>query len=105
MAFKAHVKKVEATHMQLASTFDAAATKYEKRFNVNTFLQHYGTNVDGKQTLEMLGDIDLNDEEDPSLPAPGMVEGESSHIVAEDLSHASNGIGLDDDVIEVLTDV
>lgn len=63
--FKIQVKKVQGTHMQLARTFDETATKYERRFSVTTFLQHYGANVNGDEdTLQMLGDVDLNDEDD-----------------------------------------
>ena len=47
-AFKAHVKQMQATHMQLAGTSDETATKYERLFSVNTFLTHYGSNVDNK---------------------------------------------------------
>lgn len=58
--FRAHVKSVENSHMQLARTFDHLATQYERKFNMNTFVQHYDANKDGKQTLEMFGDIDIN---------------------------------------------
>lgn len=104
--FRAHVKTVEETHMRLASYFDAAASKYERRFNVNTFLEHYDTNTDAQQTLEMLGDIDLNDEEDSAAAAPAAItDGASTQLPEENRSQATPAVGLDDDVIEVLTDV
>ncbi len=69
-AFKSEVKQIQATHMQLARTFDTTATKYERVFSVNTFLTHYGSDVNNEETLKLLGDIDLNDEGDLTLVAP-----------------------------------
>lgn len=58
LQFKAHVKHVEATHMQLARSFDSVASKYERRFNVRKFMQHYDASSDGTKTLKMFGHLD-----------------------------------------------
>lgn len=69
--FKAQVKQVQATHMQLARTFDETATKYERVFSVNTFLTHYGSNVDNKEgTLQMLGQVEINEDGEMMVTAP-----------------------------------
>lgn len=58
--FRAHVKSVESTHMQLARTFDSVAVKYERRFNVKKFMEHYDASTDASKTLEMFGNMDIN---------------------------------------------
>lgn len=117
-SFKLHVKKVEATHMQVAPVFDDVAQQYERRFNVNMFLEQYEADRDGQATLQMLGDIDINDdgvrtvevdevdevddEEDDqfvdvavpvALPEPDVT----------DVTEVEDGVGMDDDVLEVYT--
>lgn len=100
-SFKTHVKKVEATHMQLARSFDDVAQKYERKFNVGTFLEHYDANADGQgqMTLAMLGDMDINEEGQGSAAPTGDAVAQIGGGVEE------MGDGLDDDVIEVLTEV
>lgn len=88
--FRAHVKNVEASHMQLARAFDDAAQQYERRFNARTFVEHYDATNDGKQTLEMFGDMDINYE------ASADNETSEQPVAAADESEI-----LDDDVIEV----
>lgn len=60
--FKEHVRTVEMRHMHLATAFDAVATKYEKRFNVNTFMHCSSRGAQSDIDLRALGDIDLNAE-------------------------------------------
>lgn len=74
--FKTHVKLVESTHMQLARAFDNAAASYERRFNMNMFLQHYGAK-DAKDTTDMFADMDINyepgvDDEATGQPTQGV---------------------------------
>lgn len=69
-AFKQDVRQIQATHMQLARVFDQTSNKYERVFSVKTFLNHYGANVNNEETLNLLGDIDLNDEGDLTIAAP-----------------------------------
>lgn len=113
--FRAHVKSVENTHMQLARTFDQTATQYERRFNVTTFVEHYDANKDGKQTLEMFGDTDLNYEsveEGTDTGGAVHVDGGVHEPRAEAVMpgqeqgqlESRDGVGLDDDVIEVHAD-
>lgn len=105
-AFKAHVKRVESTHMQLARTFDDVANRYQRKFNVNTFLERYDENADEQapMTLAMLGDIDINDEGGASAEP-------ASHTVPsgiedyKDDPNEERGDGLDDDVLEVVAQV
>lgn len=99
--FKAFVKRAESTHMTLASTFDALASKYERKFSVNTFLQHYGANADANAmaALEMLGDMDINEEGMSGQPQnPALKDAEPRQVDPD------RGEGLDDDIIEVLTE-
>lgn len=101
VSFKSHVKKVEATHMQLARAFDSVSSRYERRFSVNTFLEHYDANTDGQMTLAMLGDLDINAEgEGSSAPPVGQYEAGTALVPVEE-----KGDALDDDVIEVLAEV
>lgn len=102
-AFRTHVKRVETTHMQLATTFDSVASRYERTFTVNTFLQHYNANADGKATLQMLGDLDINAESDPTATAAHFVA-DSPHT-SDTFEESEQGSGLNDDVLEVLTPV
>lgn len=62
-SFKAEVRQVQATHMQLARVFDQTATKYERVFSVNTFMQHYGAGANEDEgTLQMLGHVEINED-------------------------------------------
>lgn len=119
--FKADVKRVENTHMMLATTFDKLALQYERRFNVQTFVEHYDASGDAKETAALFGDMDIN-YDGPSkitVPAPGTNGGAAS---ASDWADAQGGredgagagggaVGndddddSDDDVIEVQVEV
>ena len=107
ISFKEHVKKVEATHMTLAPAFDTVATKYERRFNVSTFLQHYASNADAKQTLEMFGDMDINEEgmgTDTEIPSnEDVIATQSTQLGSTNGNddEEEDGVGMDDDVIEI----
>lgn len=87
VSFREHVKNVESTHMVLARAFDDVAGRYERRFSVSTFLQHYDAGADGQMTLAMLGDVDIN------------AEGTGGEYEPEE--GETRGDALDDDVIEV----
>lgn len=89
------VKRVENTHMRLAAAFEDAASKYEKRFNVNKFLQHYDAQGDSKMTLAMLGENDINAE------SAQVVVDNKNAVEDED---SAPGVALDDDVLEVYTE-
>lgn len=112
-AFKEHVKRVEATHMQLAAVFDSVATRYERRFNVTKFLECYGANAEanGEQTLAMLGDLDIDDENphqyvergQPIMIVPDVVLDQKPQLI-EAVQSESEGEGLDDDFIEIHTE-
>ncbi|CAN8067360.1 unnamed protein product [Agarophyton chilense] len=86
------VKRVENTHMTLAPAFDDAASRYEKRFNVHKFLQHYDAQGDSKLTLAMLGETDMNAE------SAQLIVDNKSPLEEDD---SSRGVALDDDVLEV----
>lgn len=75
-AFKAEVKQVQATHMQLARTFDQTAMKYTKVFSVNTFMQHYGAGENNEATLQMLGQVELNEDGEMTVEVPQNVQTE-----------------------------
>eukprot|EP00177_Eucheuma_denticulatum_P005491 GFKZ01009983.1.p1 GENE.GFKZ01009983.1~~GFKZ01009983.1.p1 ORF type:complete len:378 (-),score=83.02 GFKZ01009983.1:1716-2849(-) len=106
-AFRQHVKRVEMTHMQLARTFDMVAMRYERRFNVNKFLERYDENADKQRemTLAMLGDMDLDDEGDAEADPTAVgntVAGGAVEVVAPVEGVNEQGDGLDDDVLEVV---
>ncbi|CDF37306.1 unnamed protein product [Chondrus crispus] len=98
-SFKLHVKKVEASHMRLALAFDDVANKYERRFNMSTFVKHYDANTDGyaQETLAMFGDMDINAEGEGGADAQ-----RGGDQYSDD---GEQGAGMDDDVIEVLAEV
>lgn len=102
-AFRSHVKRVEGTHMQLARCFDDISTKYERRFNVNTFLERYEEHAheQAQMTLAMLGDVDLNDEGSANASSSADV----THSGVNQVETEEHGDGLDDDVLEVFTEV
>lgn len=112
MQFKLHIKSVEATHMQLARTFDQVATDYEKKFNVKTFVRQYDAANDAEQTAKMFGDVDINYEPllDDDNNHSNVVNGDGQGVHeprTELLEHDDDGVGqnaavgLDDDIIEV----
>lgn len=106
VAFRAHVKRVEATHMQLARTFDEVADKYQRKFNVTTFLERYDENADeqAQMTLAMLGDMDINEEGDLKADSPPQLVSSPTEGYTDD-PNEERGDGLDDDVIEVVAEV
>lgn len=60
--FKEHVRTVENRHMHLSTAFDNVASKYERVFSVQTFMEGSQADPDAGRGLQMLGDIDLNAE-------------------------------------------
>lgn len=60
--FREHIKTVEARHMQLATTFDQLALKYERTFGVSTFMRYSPEDLDPARAMQLIGDVDLNDE-------------------------------------------
>lgn len=104
--FRVHVKNVEASHMQLARVFDQCASQYERRFNVQTFMQHCDANNDGKQTLEMFGDMDINYEANAeNEPAAELEPAERPAATNEQSGGTADDHDIvDDDIIEVTAD-
>lgn len=112
MEFRAHVKNVESTHMQLARMFDSVAAKYERRFNVKKFMEHYDASTDATKTLEMFGNMDINYENTTSTNAqPSDVKGlecvqfhNSDDVNTSQTPAQVVNVSDDDDVIEMPDD-
>lgn len=112
--FKTHIKSVEGTHMQLARIFDRVASSYERKFNVRAFVKHYDEANHGKTTLEMFRDVDINyepvDNEEGEIGgsaaehADGEHEPRAEQVTAGDGDEHYQGVGLDEDIIEVHAD-
>lgn len=110
--FRGHVKNVEATHMQLARTFDSVAGKYERRFNVTMFMAHYDASTDASKTLEMFGSMDINYEPNSKDASTKVADFQLDSVqFHDDTDEAVSPTGLgpypptnDDDVIEIPDD-
>lgn len=53
-AFREEVQRVNDTLLSIPKAFDQAAAKYESRFSMQTFLQHYGQNRDPDIATEII---------------------------------------------------
>lgn len=112
MEFRAHVKNVESTHMQLARMFDSVAAKYERKFDVKKFMEHYDASTDATKTLEMFGNMDINYENStPTKAQSSDVKGlecvqfhNSDDVNASPIPAQVVTVSGDDDVIEMPDD-